>query len=281
MERKIETQVKGFHAIDGGGVHLVRVLGNTTVKAFNPFLMLDSFDSTNPEDYVAGFPMHPHRGIETITFVAHGNMRHKDSMGFEDIVQDGEVQYMSAGSGILHEETIPASPRMCGLQLWLNLSAKDKMTKPSYKAIKKNEIPEVPLIHGKVRVLMGNYEGTQGYQSHHLPLDYYDIHLDPGASLTWKVDRERAAMGFTLQGEVIVAGNVIPEKTAVRFTEGDTVTITAGKDPVEFMFMSSLELDDPIHWGGPIVMDTREGLLTAFQELETGTFLKDKMDVEK
>lgn len=96
MERKIETQVKGFHAIDGGGVHLVRVLGNTTVKAFNPFLMLDSFDSTNPEDYVAGFPMHPHRGIETITFVAHGNMRHKDSMGFEDIVQDGEVQYMSA-----------------------------------------------------------------------------------------------------------------------------------------------------------------------------------------
>ena len=93
MERKIETQVKGFHAIDGGGVHLVRVLGNTTVKAFNPFLMLDSFDSTNPEDYVAGFPMHPHRGIETITFVAHGNMRHKDSMGFEDIVQDGEVQY--------------------------------------------------------------------------------------------------------------------------------------------------------------------------------------------
>jgi hypothetical protein len=128
---------------------------------------------------------------------------------------------------------------------------------------------------------MGNYEGTQGYQSHHLPLDYYDIHLDPGASLTWKVDRERAAMGFTLQGEVIVAGNVIPEKTAVRFTEGDTVTITAGKDPVEFMFMSSLELDDPIHWGGPIVMDTREGLLTAFQELETGTFLKDKMDVEK
>ena len=142
MERKIETQVKGFHAIDGGGVHLVRVLGNTTVKAFNPFLMLDSFDSTNPEDYVAGFPMHPHRGIETITFVAHGNMRHKDSMGFEDIVQDGEVQYMSAGSGILHEETIPASPRMCGLQLWLNLPAKDKMTKPSYKAIKKNEIPE-------------------------------------------------------------------------------------------------------------------------------------------
>lgn len=123
---------------------------------------------------------------------------------------------------------------------------------------------------------MGNYEGTQGYQSHHLPLDYYDIHLDPGASLTWKVDRERAAMGFTLQGEVIVAGNVIPEKTAVRFTEGDTVTITAGKDPVEFMFMSSLELDDPIHWGGPIVMDTREGLLTAFRNLKQVLFSKTK-----
>lgn len=280
MERKIKAQVKGFQAVDGAGVHLVRVLSNQTVKEFDPFLMLDSFDSTHPEDYTAGFPMHPHRGIETITFVAKGNMRHKDSMGFQDTVNDGEVQYMTAGSGILHEETIPASPRMLGLQLWINLPSKEKMAKPTYKAIKKNEIPEVAIPGGTLRVLMGEYDGTKGYPSHHLPLDYYHIHLDPDTSFTWKVDENRAAMGFTLLGEVTIAGEKISEKTAVRFTEGDSVTITAGKDPVEFMFMSSLALGEPVHWGGPIVMDTREGLLQAFQELQEGTFLKDTMDVE-
>lgn len=280
MDRKIEKLVKGIPAIDGAGVHLVRVLGNNTAKDFDPFLMLDSFDSTNPQDYVAGFPMHPHRGIETISFLAHGKMKHSDSMGFEDTVSDGEVQYMTAGSGILHEERIPESPRMCGLQLWLNLPAKDKMTKPSYKAIKKDEIPEVTIPGGKLRVLMGHYEDVQGYTSHHLPLDYYDIHLNPGETFSWHVDQGRATMGFTLQGAITIGGEEVSEKTAIRFTDGDTITITAGKDPVEFMFMSSEKLDEPVHWGGPIVMDTREGLVEAFHELERGTFLRDKMDVE-
>ena len=261
MKREIDIAVKGFHTVDGGGVHVIRVLGNETVDVFDPFLMLDSFDTTHPEDYEAGFPMHPHRGIETFTFVSEGNINHKDSMGFSDTVSSGEVQYMSAGSGIL--------------------PSKEKMSRPSYKAIKNGEIPEVKVPGGKVRVLVGSYEGTKGYESHHLPLDYYDIHLEPGASLTFPVDPKRSAMGFTLQGDVTIEGKEISEKTAVHFTEGDEVTITAGKEPVEFMFMSSFRLDEPVYWGGPVVMDTRSGLWEAFRELDHGNFLKEEMEIEE
>ena len=132
MERKISQQVRGYRTKDGAGVSLVRVLGNQTVEEYDPILMLDSFDSINPDDYTAGFPMHPHRGIETISYVYHGYMTHKDSLGNEDTIGDGEVQWMTAGSGILHEEKLPASERMLGVQLWLNLPAKDKMTAPAF-----------------------------------------------------------------------------------------------------------------------------------------------------
>ena len=133
MERKVEQQVRGFRTQDGAGVNLVRVLGKGTVSEYDPILMLDSFDSTNPDDYTAGFPMHPHRGIETISYVYHGYMTHKDSLGNEDTIGDGEVQWMTAGSGILHEEKLPASERLLGVQLWLNLPAKDKMVPPAYR----------------------------------------------------------------------------------------------------------------------------------------------------
>ena len=128
MERKVIYQVKGSPAVDGAGVHLVRVLGPDTVKEFDPVLMLDSFDSTNPPDYTAGFPMHPHRGIETISYVSSGQMMHRDSLGHSDTISSGEVQWMTAGSGILHEELLPAAERLLGVQLWLNLPAKEKMT---------------------------------------------------------------------------------------------------------------------------------------------------------
>ena len=131
MEREIIQKVKGFRTVDGAGVNLVRVLGNTTVNEYDPILLLDSFDSTNPNDYIAGFPMHPHRGIETISYVYKGKMSHKDSLGNEDTIGDGEVQWMTAGSGILHEENLPASERLLGVQLWLNLPAKNKMVPPA------------------------------------------------------------------------------------------------------------------------------------------------------
>ena len=140
MERKIINQVAGFRTQDGAGVNLVRVLGNKTVQDYDPILMLDSFDSENPDDYTAGFPMHPHRGIETISYLYRGQMTHRDSLGNEDTIRDGEVQWMTAGSGILHEEKLPASDKLLGVQLWLNLPAKDKMVPPTYHSIKKSEI---------------------------------------------------------------------------------------------------------------------------------------------
>ena len=177
MERKISQQVRGYRTKDGAGVNLVRVLGNQTVEEYDPILMLDSFDSTNPDDYTAGFPMHPHRGIETISYVYRGQMTHRDSLGNEDTIGDGEVQWMTAGSGILHEEKLPASERMLGVQLWLNLPAKDKMTAPAYRSIKNSEIEEIEIENGKLRLLAGEYNGRKGYSGKYLPLDYYDIHL--------------------------------------------------------------------------------------------------------
>lgn len=158
MERKVIYQVKGSPAVDGAGVHLVRVLGPDTVKEFDPVLMLDSFDSTNPPDYTAGFPMHPHRGIETISYVSSGQMMHRDSLGHSDTISSGEVQWMTAGSGILHEELLPAAERLLGVQLWLNLPAKEKMTSPRYHSIKNAEIPEIPLKGGMLRLLAGKYQ---------------------------------------------------------------------------------------------------------------------------
>ena len=155
MERKIIQQVRGFGTKDGAGVSLVRVLGNQTVQEYDPILMLDSFDSTNPDDYTAGFPMHPHRGIETISYVYRGFMTHKDSLGNEDTIGDGEVQWMTAGSGIMHEEKLLAAERILGVQLWLNLPAKDKMVPPAYHSIKNSEIEEIDFDWGKLRLLAG------------------------------------------------------------------------------------------------------------------------------
>ena len=277
MERHIIHRVKGKATVDGAGVHLIRVLGNETVRDFDPFLMLDSFDSQRPEDYTAGFPMHPHRGIETITFLAHGSISHSDTLGFEDTISDGEVQYMNAGSGVLHEERIPPVPRECGLQLWLNLPKEEKMSSPVYHAIKKEDIQEISFDGGVLRLLMGQYGEKKGYEGHHLPLDYYHILLEPGKSITIPTEEDRSVMAFTLQGNAAIAGENVEEKTAVKLSQGDSVTLTGGNKSTEVMFMSSKALHEPVYWGGPIVMDTQEKLYDAFQELRKGTFLKEKM----
>jgi redox-sensitive bicupin YhaK (pirin superfamily) len=280
MERTVKKAVQGFHTTDGAGVHLVRVLGNSTTEEFDPILMLDSFDSRNPEDYTAGFPMHPHRGIETISYVVSGTMRHKDSLGSTDDITDGELQWMTAGSGILHEELIPAAPRLLGVQLWLNLPAKEKMTAPAYHSVRREAIPEETFPGGKIRILSGNYRGINGFQPAHLPLDYYDIRLEPGTEFRLDTGADRTAMLFTLQGEAAVAGRVIHEKTAACLTEGDSVTLKCGASPACVLFMSSRALKEPVCWGGPIVMNTEEELGQAFRELQTGSFLKQKVDYQ-
>ncbi len=277
MERKVEQQVRGFRTQDGAGVNLVRVLGKGTASEYDPILMLDSFDSTNPDDYTAGFPMHPHRGIETISYVYRGYMTHKDSLGNEDTIGDGEVQWMTAGSGILHEEKLPASERLLGAQLWLNLPAKDKMVPPAYRSIKNAEIEEVKLENGKLRLLAGEYEGRKGYMSKYLPLDYYDLHLNADTSVSVKTERSRSVMIFTLLGDAYIGGESVKEKTAVKLTSGEHVEIIATNKNAQLLFVSSTILAEPIAWGGPIVMNTKEELNKAFDDLKNGTFLQKKI----
>lgn len=274
MDRNISKQVTGFRTQDGAGVNLVRVLGHSTVETYDPILMLDSFDSTNPDDYTAGFPLHPHRGIETISYVYRGKMTHRDSLGNEDTISDGEVQWMTAGSGILHEEKLPASERMLGVQLWLNLPAKDKMVPPAYRSIKNAEIEEIPLENGKIRLLAGQYKDHTGYASHYLPLDYYDIHLNPNTSTVIETDPDRSIMVFTLLGDAYVGGELVKEKTGVKLTAGERVVIGAADQYTQVLFVSSQRLGEPVSWGGPIVMNTREELNKAFDDLRKGTFIQ-------
>jgi redox-sensitive bicupin YhaK (pirin superfamily) len=277
MERKIKQQVRGYRTKDGAGVSLVRVLGNDTIQEYDPILMLDSFDSTNPDDYTAGFPMHPHRGIETISYVYRGFMTHKDSLGNEDTIGDGEVQWMTAGSGIMHEENLPAAERMLGVQLWLNLPSKDKMAPPAYHSIKNSEIEEIELENGKLRLLAGEYEGRKGYQSKYLPLNYYDVHLNPTASVIMNIENERSVMLFTLLGDAYIGGELVKGKTAVKLTSGDQVEIKATEEKAQVLFISSKRLDESVVWGGPIVMNTKEELNKAFDDLKKGTFIQDKI----
>lgn len=276
MERHVKKIIKGFKAIDGAGVHLVRVLSNETVKEFDPFLMLDSFDSTNPDDYTAGFPLHPHRGIETITYVRLGMMHHRDSMGFEDTVSDGELQWMCAGSGVLHEETIPAAKRMLGVQLWLNLPRAQKMATPHYHAVSRDNIQNIPVEGGTIRLLAGDFADHKGYQASHLPLDYYDVGVNSNSTVKIPVGSERAVMVFTLVGDASICGTHLKEKSAASLVDGDMVNISAGFQPAQVLLMSSKALNEPVAWGGPIVMNTEEELDRAFDELSKGTFLKER-----
>ncbi|WP_312636597.1 pirin family protein [Oscillibacter sp.] len=277
MERKVQQKVQGFRTQDGAGVSLVRVLGHGTVEEYDPILMLDSFDSINPDEYTAGFPMHPHRGIETVSYVYRGQMTHRDSLGNSDTIGDGEVQWMTAGSGILHEEKLPAAERMLGVQLWLNLPAKDKMCPPAYHSIKNTEIEEIPLENGKLRLLAGEYEDKKGYASNYLPLDYYDIHLNAGASVVINTEDTRSVMVFTLLGSATVGGELIQEKTAVKLTAGSHVEIKAGAENAQVLFISSVRLDESVSWGGPIVMNTKAELQKAFDDLDRGTFLQKEI----
>ena len=271
MLRHATNVVKGYRTQDGAGVSLVRVLGDQTARDFDPFLMLDSFDSVNPDDYTAGFPLHPHRGIETISYLREGAMHHRDTMGFEDTVASGEVQWMCAGSGVEHEETIPAARRLLGVQLWLNLPSSDKMARPTYHAVKRDAIESVPLDGAVLRLLAGRYvDGNgkvhQGFVGEHLPLDYYEL----------TVDEDRSVLAFTLEGPALIGGLPLGEKTAVKLVEGDRVGITAtGEKPSVVLLMSSVALREPIAWGGPIVMNSTTGLRQAFRDLDEGTFIKE------
>jgi redox-sensitive bicupin YhaK (pirin superfamily) len=277
VERKPQKTVRGQRTIDGAGVHLVRVLGNETAKDFDPFLMLDSFDSKNPEDYSAGFPLHPHRGIETITYLINGEMIHRDSLGNSGVIRSGEAQWMTAGSGIMHEEMPQPSDRMLGVQIWLNLKSNEKMTEPAYFDIKKDMIGEKDTDFGAVRVISGEYEEVSGVKPPHHFARILDVTVAPGREASIPTVYERRVFVFLILGNGIIDGSKFEEKSAVLMNHGDIMRIEAFEnEPLRFLFFESDPIGEPIAWGGPIVMNTRDELMKAYSELDNNTFIKHK-----
>lgn len=274
-KREIVKIIRGMRAVDGAGVRLVRVLGHRDVIDFDPFLMLDSFDSTDPSDYIAGFPMHPHRGIETITYLLSGKIEHEDSLGNKGTINAGESQWMTAGSGILHQEMPKPSDRMLGFQLWLNLPRDEKMTEPTYMSITQDAIVQTTAGSAVIKVLSGRYGEVKGVTPHHIPASIFDIQLSKGGEVELPTPPEETVFVFLIEGGAVVDGREIAEKSAVLFDHGDSITISAQPErDLRFIFFSGKALHEPIAWGGPIVMNTNEELEFAFDELRRGTFIK-------
>jgi redox-sensitive bicupin YhaK (pirin superfamily) len=278
MKRDINQVVTGNRAIDGAGVNLVRVLGHQTTEAFDPFLLLDAFDSIDPKDYIKGFPWHPHRGIETVTYLVSGHIEHGDSLGNKGDILDGSCQWMTAGSGIMHQEMPLASPRMLGLQLWLNLPQKDKMTPPKYNDIRSEDIPEIRENGAVVRVISGTCKGVSGIMTgDHVKMTMLDISLQPSASFEMSTPEEETLIVYLMAGSGMfgLINRELEEKRALLFTQGDEVSFTAGAQGLHLMLCMAKPLKESIAWGGPIVMNTQEELKQAFDELDKGTFIKN------
>lgn len=278
MKKEITAAVKGAPAIDGAGVHLVRVLGPHSMYEFDPFLMLDAFDSMEPSKYTKGFPMHPHRGIETFTYLMNGRMNHRDSLGNKGVIESGESQWMTAGSGIIHEEMPQPVEHLLGLQLWINLPKKDKMTDPKYFEISNDMIQEFKEEGSLVRLVAGEYKGHQGAKGHHLPTTVLDVTLDANKEFSLEVDPKNTLFTYIVDGEGYFGEkqSQMALKTAVLFGEGDEFFVKAGKEGIRFFLATAPALNEPIAWGGPVVMNTEEELNATFDELQNGTFIKHK-----
>src|SRR3974390_3250557 len=299
--RPIKKVISSKPAVEGAGGHLRRAFGFGSTTEFDPFLLLDDFRNDVPEDYLAGFPWHPHRGIETITYVLAGTVEHGDSMGNHGSIGAGDVQWMTAGRGIIHQEMPKGDQagRMHGFQLWANLPASLKMTTPRYQDIPSGEIPELVDDDGtRVRGICGDFRGKRGPVGG-IAADprYLDIFVPPGRRKALPVEIERHAFAYVFEGSGTFSGasapfGVLTEKdtadgeTLVRgrpgnrslvlFDRGDEVTVEAGDDGIRFLLVSGNPLQEPVAWYGPIVMNTQEQLRQAFDELDRGTFLKQK-----
>ncbi len=275
--RKIKQIVTGVKTQDGAGVKLTRVLGSDTAQAFDPFLMLDAFDSQNPDDYVRGFPWHPHRGIETVTYLIRGRMEHGDHLGNKGVITDGSSQWMTAGSGIIHQEMPMPADHLLGVQLWINLPEKDKMATPKYHSIQADMIPKVQEQGARVAVIAGHYKDTAAkFQGEYVKATYLDVALQPDAHWKLDTDPKHTLFVYILEGSLIADLQELQSKRAVLFGEGDTLQLKAGKQGARFLLLSGKPLNESIAWGGPVVMNTREQLAHAFEELDNDTFVKTK-----
>ena len=298
--RPVKRIIQSQPTIEGAGVRLRRAFGFGQTDDFDPFLLLDDFRNENPADYLAGFPWHPHRGIETITYVLAGSVNHGDSLGNKGALGAGDVQWMTAGSGILHQEMPQGDVkgRMHGFQLWANLPSSLKMTTPRYRDISSREIPEVTDNDGtSVRVICGDFWGKAG------PVDgvaadprYLDVWVPPGKRKILPVETTRHAFAYVFEGAGTFRDAAKPQpvrtdhvgstggetleltgnRSLVLFDRGDEVTVQAGDAGIRFLLVSGQPLEEPVAWQGPIVMNTKEELRQAYAELHNGTFIKNQ-----
>jgi redox-sensitive bicupin YhaK (pirin superfamily) len=286
--RKVIEIIRGHYTIDGAGVKLYRVFGGPkTAILTDPFLLLDHFGSKNPLDYIAGFPWHPHRGIETITYMLKGRVKHEDSTGLSGIIEGGDIQWMTAGSGIFHQEMpqLDADGEMWGFQLWVNLPAEKKMIMPKYKNLKYKAVPEVTLDNGvKVKVISGKIGDIEGpIKDLAVDVEYYDVTIPPQTTFIHTVKRDYNVMTYVIEGEGSFddKGTLIRERELAIFSvDGEFVVIkSTSKKPLRLLFLSGKPLNEPIAWYGPIVMNYDYEIQEALRELREGTFVKKQAKV--
>jgi len=302
MARKIKMVWKSKPTIEGAGVHLKRAFGYYQVPQLDPFLLLDDFHSDNPRHYLAGFPWHPHRGIETITYVLLGSVEHGDSMGNSGIISPGDAQWMTAGSGVIHQE-MPKGDRgklLQGFQLWANLPARDKMMNPRYRGVTHHEIPETTLASGAtVKIICGTVDGITGpVRDIVTDPEYIDVSVPADTTFTHPVSPNHTVFAYVIDGSAyfdeehnpfaheVIGNNYFDFKRDCNFgsetivlyeRSGDEVAIKAEDSPVRFLLVSGRPIGEPVAWYGPIVMNTQKELQIAFEEFEKGTFIKDRV----
>jgi redox-sensitive bicupin YhaK (pirin superfamily) len=296
--RAIKKVMKSKPTLEGAGVHLKRAFGNQHVPQLDPFLLLDDFHSSNPENYLDGFPWHPHRGIETITYMLQGRVEHGDSLGNQGVIDPGEVQWMTAGSGIIHQEMPKGDSggSMWGLQLWANLPAANKMMEPRYRGITSDQIPEITLDTGvRLKIICGKIDRTRGaVQDVVIDPEYLDVVMPADAVFNHRVHKGYTVFAYILEGR----GYFEPERdpyhyemegknyfdfkrecllgaeNLVIFDDGEEISVTTENERVHFLIISGRPIREAVAWYGPIVMNTREELQIAFEEYQQGTFLK-------
>ncbi len=274
--------MNGHSTYDGAGVRLTRIFAHDNVKLTDPFLLLDHFGSDNPDDYIKGFPWHPHRGIETVTYMLGGTVEHGDNIGNSGTIGTGDIQWMTAGSGVIHQE-MPQKTKgmMHGLQLWVNLPAKDKMMEPRYRGILADEVPIVNIPGGEVRVIAGTFNDVKGpVRELIVDIVYLDVRIKKGSTLSHDTKKGYTSFCYLLSGKGEFDDTNLEQSSGILFTESGSISIKAVED-MHYIFITGRQLNESIAWGGPIVMNTQQELEIAFRELDEGTFIKQKVQQQK
>ena len=281
--RAVAKIIKSKPTVEGAGVRLKRVFSFGETDDFDPFLLLDHFGSNDPQDYRKGFPWHPHRGIETITYVLRGEVEHGDSMGNKGVIGSGDVQWMTAGSGIIHQEMPEgdASGGMWGFQLWANLPASHKMMDPRYREVKSNQILEVTTAEGmRIKIIAGKVDGTQG-PTRDIVIDpeFLDVVVPAGTTFAHSTKVGHTVFAYLFEGEAYFNGgksSLVTSEHLVLFDDGEEVAVKAERTSVRFLLISGKPIGEPVAWYGPIVMNTQKELQIALEEYRNGTFIKFK-----